>query len=141
MVGLLQELFSIEKDFVFNARRQRRGLRQMLGRSRLRRVWVAVQDGTVVGLCTAQILISTAMGGPAAIVEDVVVRPDRRGQGIGRVLMAAILFWARRRGLTRLQLLADKTNLPAIGFYRTLGWQETRMICLQRDIEISGASA
>jgi GNAT superfamily N-acetyltransferase len=131
MVGLLQELFSIEKDFVCNVRRQRCGLQQMLGRSRLRRVWVAVQADSAVGMCTAQVVVSTALGGPAAVVEDVVVRSDARGQGIGRQLMEAVAAWARHRGLTRLQLLADKTNLPALGFYRALGWKETRMICLQ----------
>ncbi len=135
LVGLLRELFSIEKDFAFDEARQRAGLRRMLGRSPSRRLWVAVAEDGVVGMCSAQVVISTAMGGPAALIEDVVVRSDRRGQGIGRRLMDAVERWAQRRGIERLQLLADRTNLPALGFYRALGWQETHMICLRRNLD------
>ncbi len=135
MVGLLKDLFSTEKDFTFDEARQRSGLRQMMGRSPARRLWVAVGDGGVVGMCSAQVVISTAMGGPAALIEDVVVREDRRGRGIGRHLMGAVERWARGRGIERLQLLADRTNHPALGFYRALGWQRTHMICLRRNLE------
>jgi ribosomal protein S18 acetylase RimI-like enzyme len=141
LTGLLMDLFSIERDFQSAAdpRRQGRGLGQMIARGPLRRVWVAVCGRTVVGMCTAQVVISTAMGGPAAIIEDVVVNSAFRRRGIGRKLMAAVLAWAQRRGLTRLQLLADRTNLSALRFYKTLGWKKTRMICLQNHIGPLGA--
>lgn len=141
MVGLLRDLFSVEEDFAFDEARQRSGLRQMMGRSPSRRLYVAVGEDGVVGMCSAQVVNSTAMGGPAALIEDVVVRQDRRGRGIGRQLMDAVERWARRRGIERLQLLADRTNLPALGFYRALGWQETRMICLRRNLDGPDASA
>lgn len=46
--------------------------------------------------------------------------------------MSAIENWARDRGVTRLQLLADLTNARALDFYDHLGWQSTRLICLRR---------
>ena len=66
-----------------------------------------------------------------AWVEDLVVRPDQRGRGVGRLLLDAVTIWAKRRGLTRLQVLADCENETALGFYRHQGWQATRMICLR----------
>jgi GNAT superfamily N-acetyltransferase len=133
LTALLRELFSIEADFVFNEVRQRRGLKLMLdGCSKHRCIKVAEADGQVVGMCSAQTLISTAEGGIVALVEDMVVHFRFRGQGIGRKLMASIEDWAHSRGVTRLQLLADRTNFSALDFYNKIGWRPTQLICLRR---------
>ncbi len=133
MVKLLHELFSLEVDFSVDAIRQHRGLSLMLDGCRKHRcIKVAEMDGEVVGMVTAQLLISTAEGGVVAMVEDMVVNGGHRGRGIGRRLMAAIEVWSREHGATRLQLLADRINFPALDFYDKIGWRPTRMICLRR---------
>jgi GNAT superfamily N-acetyltransferase len=131
LVALLQELFAIEADFRGDPARQERGLRLLLD-SPGGKIWVAEEQERVVGLCTLQVLVSTAEGGPAGWVEDVVVASDRRGLGIGRQLLAALETWAVRHGLSRLQLLADRENHPALDFYRRLGWEGTRLIALRK---------
>ena len=128
MVALLRLLFAIEADFRFDAARQRRGLGLLLQDDRAR-VLVARVNGRVVGMCTGQVVISTAEGGPALLVEDVVVDPDHRGRGIGRAMLAALADWARGRGVRRLQLLADANNGPALAFYDRLGWRATALVC------------
>lgn len=133
LLGLLQLLFSIEKDFVFNAAKQERGLRLLLAESRAA-VMVAAQDRQVIGLCSGQLLISTAQGGLSALVEDVVVAPAWQGKGIGRQLLAAISAWAVSQGAHRVQLLADQNNTPALAFYQQTGFQTTAMICLRKII-------
>ncbi|MBU1229917.1 MAG: GNAT family N-acetyltransferase [Proteobacteria bacterium] len=137
LVGLLGLLFGLEADFAADARRQRSGLEQMLGKGP-RAVLVAEVDGQVVGLATAQVLISTAEGGPALLVEDVVVRPESRGLGIGRALLARIEAWGLRLGATRLQLLADRDNAPAHAFYRACGFHPTNLVCLRRTVPTAG---
>jgi ribosomal protein S18 acetylase RimI-like enzyme len=133
LTALLRELFSFEADFSVDAERQRRGLALMLdGCLKHRCVKVAEMDGEVVGMVTAQLLISTAEGGVVALVEDMVVDSRHRGRGIGRQLMAAIESWSRERGASRLQLLAERTNFSALDFYDKIGWRPTRMICLRR---------
>jgi GNAT superfamily N-acetyltransferase len=133
LTALLRELFSIEADFAADAGRQRRGLASMLdGCLKHRCVKVAELEGEVVGMVTAQLLISTAEGGIVALVEDMVVDSRHRGRGIGRQLMDAIESWSRERGASRLQLLADRTNFSALDFYDKIGWRPTRMICLRR---------
>jgi GNAT superfamily N-acetyltransferase len=94
-------------------------------------VLVAEDDGQVMGMCTGQTVISTAEGGPALLVEDVVVHPDWRGKGIGRMLMVSLEQWAARQGIQRLQLLADHNNAAALVFYQRLGWNRTELICLR----------
>jgi ribosomal protein S18 acetylase RimI-like enzyme len=130
LIGLLRLLFTIEEDFDFDAAKQRRGLALLLQDNRAC-VLVAEQDGQTLGMCTGQLVISTAEGGPAVLVEDLVVDPAHRKRGIGRSLMQSLTGWAKVQGATRLQLLADKNNPPALGFYERIGWQTTALICLR----------
>jgi GNAT superfamily N-acetyltransferase len=133
MVALLLALFAIEEDFSPDPDRQRRGLTRLLdGCGKHRCILVAENDGEVIAMATIQILISTAEGGPVGLVEDVVVREDCRGAGVGRRLMTAVSAWAAERGLTRLQLLAERTNFDALDFYDRMGWLPTRLICLRK---------
>lgn len=130
LVELLQMLFELEQDFEGNPSRQQQGLRMMLDNPN-GCVMVAQGDGQVIGMCSGQLLISTAEGGPALLVEDVVVREPWRGRGVGRLLMEAISAWAQDKKVNRLQLLADRNNTAALEFYRCLGWQGTELICLR----------
>ncbi len=129
---LLGELFSIEADFHPDAARQRRGLALLLEDRGRRAVLVAERGGRVVGMVTGQVVISTAEGAPSVWVEDMVVRADERRSGVGRRLLSALEAWAATRGATRLQLLADRENSPALRFYEAAGWRPTRLVCLRR---------
>jgi ribosomal protein S18 acetylase RimI-like enzyme len=141
MVELLQSLFAIEADFCAQESLQRKGLTLMLdGCLKHKCVLVAEARGQVVGMATAQSLISTAEGGLVALVEDVVVAATCRGRGIGRMLMQGIENWAMSRGASRLQLLADRSNHSALDFYYAIGWQPTQLICLRRKWKDNPAS-
>jgi GNAT superfamily N-acetyltransferase len=131
MVRLLGVLFSLERDFRPDATRQRRGLAMLLGDPRAA-VLVAARGGDVVGMGTVQLVVSTAEGDLAALVEDVVVEERERGRGVGRRLLAALGEWARARSAERLQLLTDRENAPALRFYERTGWQPTALVCLRR---------
>ncbi len=130
LCGLLYQLFSIEKDFTFNRVKQERGLEMMLETKGSERVvLVAEVAGVVVGMCSGQMVISTAKGAKSALVEDVVVATDWQGKGIGKKLLAAVQRWAKDHGAARMQLLADKDNQNALEFYEHLGWQTTNLVC------------
>jgi len=132
LVRLLGVLFSIEADFTPDVERQRRGLAMLLAAPERAAVLVAERGGAVAGMVTAQLVVSTAEGGPSALVEDMVVEASERRHGVGRALLAAAEAWAAERGATRLQLLADRENAPALRFYERLGWRWTQLVCLRR---------
>lgn len=134
LTTLLGELFALEADFQIDAARQRRGLQLMLDAQRAC-VLVAEADRTVIGMATGQLTISTAEGGLALLVEDVVVAAAWRGRGIGRRLLAGLGEWAAAHNAQRLQLLADRNNETGLDFYRKLGWQVTALICLRTHTE------
>jgi ribosomal protein S18 acetylase RimI-like enzyme len=57
-------------------------------------------------------------------VEDVFVRADARGSGLGRELVSAAIDRARERGCRRLELDTGADNAPAQGLYRSLGFRD-----------------
>ncbi len=139
LLSLLHMLFSIEADFCFDEIRQRRGLEMMLENTENRCIMVAEYGKKVVGMCSVQLLISTAEGGSAGMVEDLAVHPNFRNRGIGRSLLKYIEKWANEKGADRLQLLADRNNFYALEFYEKLKWKHTQLICLRKaDIAENG---
>ncbi len=128
---LLNQLFTIEQDFTPDSNKQRRGLELLLEASNAY-VVVAMHEETIVGMATLQTLISTAEGGACGLIEDVVVDESQRGRGIGKALMNHLVSWADQKGLTRIQLLADRDNTGALDFYRKQGWCVTSLTALRR---------
>lgn len=64
---------------------------------------------------------STFEGAPGIYLEDLFVRPEARGAGLGKALLAHLAALAVERGCKRLEWSVLDWNAPAIGFYRRLG--------------------
>lgn len=66
---------------------------------------------------------SSWRGKRGLFLEDLYVRPERRGHGIGKALFSAVLRLARERGCARMEWLVLDWNQTAIDFYRSQGAQ------------------
>ena len=64
---------------------------------------------------------STFLGRPGIYLEDLYVRPEVRGKGVGRALLAHLARLAVERGCGRLEWWVLDWNEDAIRFYRSLG--------------------
>jgi GNAT superfamily N-acetyltransferase len=64
---------------------------------------------------------STFLGKPGLYLEDLFVRPEYRGQGLGLALMKRLAQIAVERGCGRFEWSVLDWNEPAIGFYESLG--------------------
>lgn len=133
LVSLLTILFSIEQDFRPDESAQRRGLKLLLDNPDQGQIFVARhQDAGVVGMVSAQLVISTAVGAHSVWIEDMVVRDDFRGQGVGKALLEKAMQWAKVKGAGRIQLVADADNPAALGFYKHLDWLPTRLFAWKK---------
>jgi GNAT superfamily N-acetyltransferase len=83
--------------------------------------FVAEVDGRVVGFALIFATFSTFRGQPGMYLEDLFVRPEYRGRGIGKALLATLARLAVDRGCGRLEWAVLDWNAPSIGFYRALG--------------------
>lgn len=100
-----------------------------------RPVAVAEEGGAVAALA----LVTFAGGAPIpfAVVEDLVVAPDRRGRGIGKALMDWIAAEAAARGIRRLFLESGERNHRAHHFFEREGF-ETCSIVMMRSLDPPG---
>ncbi len=128
LTNLLIMLFSQEAEFKPNTRRQQRGLRMILRNPSIGQIFVAEKAGRVIGMASLLFTISTALGGKVGILEDVVVIPEFRGQGIGKQLIHHILKYSRRMKLKRLTLLTDGDNHIAQDLYKHFGFRCSKML-------------
>ncbi len=64
---------------------------------------------------------STFEGKPGIYLEDLFVRPEARGSGLGKALLAHLAALAVERDCARLEWSVLDWNEPAIGFYKKLG--------------------
>jgi GNAT superfamily N-acetyltransferase len=78
-------------------------------------------DGEVVGFAMWFLNFSTWRGTHGIYLEDLYVRPGRRGSGYGRALLAELARICVERGYQRLEWSVLDWNEPSIGFYRSLG--------------------
>ena len=84
-------------------------------------VLLAEEAGVTVGYALFFHNYSTFRGQPGIYLEDLFVRPEHRGKGHGKALLAALAKFAVERGCGRLEWNVLDWNEPAIQFYRSLG--------------------
>jgi len=82
---------------------------------------LAEVDGQPVGFALWFTTFSTFRGRPGLYLEDLYVRPEFRGRGMGKALLADVARIAIERGCGWMGWSVLNWNEPAIGFYRALG--------------------
>ena len=82
---------------------------------------VAELDGEVVGFALWFLNYSTWLGQHGIYLEDLYVRPEARGAGIGKQLLRTLAGLCEERGYGRLEWWVLDWNSPAIDFYRAQG--------------------
>lgn len=82
---------------------------------------VARIAATPVGMALYFFNFSTFRGRPGLYLEDLFVRPEHRGLGVGRALLEHLATIAVARGCARMEWSVLDWNESAIAFYRSLG--------------------
>lgn len=78
-------------------------------------------DGTPHGFALFFHNFSTFEGKPGIYLEDLFVRPEARGSGLGKALLSHLAALAIERDCARLEWWVLDWNEPSIGFYKSLG--------------------
>lgn len=78
-------------------------------------------DGRVVGFALFFHTFSTFLARRGLWLEDLFVKPDARGRGVGKALLRAVAQVAQARGCGRFEWSVLDWNAPAIRFYESLG--------------------
>jgi GNAT superfamily N-acetyltransferase len=93
----------------------------LFGAKRYAEVIIAEHEGAPAGFALFFHNYSTFLARPGIYLEDLYVRPELRGYGIGKALLAKLASIAMERNCGRLEWAVLNWNEPAIQFYRSLG--------------------
>lgn len=128
LCDLLALLFSQEADFQSDYETQRQGLTQILDNPDVGLILVARQKNQIVGMVNLLFTVSTALGQRVALLEDLVIAPTQRGNGIGSQLLKQAIETAKLHDCHRITLLTDLANESAQRFYQNHGFSFSAMI-------------
>ena len=104
-----------------------------LERPELGFVWMVYDDDGVAGICVVSYAISTSMGEVVAKLDDVSVKSDRQGKGIGTALLEQLKEQLRKESVARIDVAVHVENPEARRFYEKLGFitlREERLACV-----------
>src|SRR3954469_10650212 len=121
ILGLIRDLATYERepDAVVATEE---GLREVLfGPKPSAEVLLALEKTEAIGFAVYFHNFSTWLGRAGLYLEDLFVRPEKRGKGYGRALLVRLAQIAKERGCGRMEWAVLDWNEPAIQFYRKLG--------------------
>ncbi|MHA6298702.1 aminoglycoside 6'-N-acetyltransferase [Devosia sp. CAU 1758] len=94
-------------------------------------------DGAALGFLEASLRYDYVEGcksSPVAFLEGIFVRPDARGNGVARAMVARAEHWGRGCGCTEFASDAALDNLASHGMHAALGFGETRRVVFFRKV-------
>lgn len=95
--------------------------RTLFGHPRFAEVLIAESDGDALGFALFFHNYSTFLAQPGIYLEDLFVKPEARGRGIGKALLTRLAAIAKSRNCGRLEWAVLDWNQPSIDFYESLG--------------------
>ena len=95
--------------------------RTLFGARAVAEVIIAESDGTAAGFALFFHNYSTFLARPGIYLEDLFVRPEYRGRGVGKARLQHLAALAVARDCGRLEWSVLDWNEDAIGFYKSLG--------------------
>jgi len=93
----------------------------LFGKRPAAEVLLAFEGQSPVGFAVYFYNFSTWLGRAGLYLEDLFVKPEKRGKGYGRALLVELAKIACERGCGRMEWAVLDWNEPAMKFYRTLG--------------------
>ena len=92
----------------------------LFGARRVAEVILGQFGGEPVGFALYFHNFSTFLGRPGIYLEDLFVKPEMRGKGIGRVMLAYVAHLAKERQCGRFEWAVLDWNEPALKFYKSI---------------------
>ena len=92
----------------------------------------------LVGVDAEQVIVGSVMvghDGHRGWIYYLACDPQRRKQGIGRLMIEAAEQWLKKKGVVKMMLMVRETNTPVVDFYKRLGFETAPRIVMQMWLE------
>ena len=89
------------------------------------RLFVALDDEKIIGTFALAIMDNLAhMGATSGLIEDVVVKTDYQGKGVGKQMMKFAIEYCKKYGCYKVALSSNLKREKAHQFYESLGFKK-----------------
>jgi Sortase and related acyltransferases len=126
ILGLIRDLATYERAPDEVTATEEQLVDVLFGERPAAEVLLAFERESPVGFAVYFYNFSTWLGRAGLYLEDLFVKPEKRGKGYGRALLVELAKIARDRGCGRMEWAVLNWNEPAIKFYRALGAKPMR---------------
>jgi GNAT superfamily N-acetyltransferase len=117
---LLGRLLPHETEFLSTPAERTQGLKSLIDGIGRSCVLVARDNNQILAMVSLS--YTDSAGAKVALLEDMIVTPHARGQGIGSQLLEYTLRFAKARRIARISVLAHHENVTAQRFYKRHGF-------------------
>jgi GNAT superfamily N-acetyltransferase len=128
LVETMREFYAFE-HLAWDEEAARQALDTLLGDASLGEVWVIRRGGVPAGYFVLTVGFSLEFRGRYLLLDELYVREEHRGSGIGRLAMGQAEEACRARGIGALRLEVERKNTGARAFYRTAGFRDHAGTC------------
>jgi ribosomal protein S18 acetylase RimI-like enzyme len=124
---VLLELFPLyyaDDHLVYDAAKAEAAIRAFLADPALGRLWFIEDAGGIAGYLALTFGFSFEFGGREAFVDELYVRPEKRGLGYGSAAIRHAISECRRDDIVAIRLEVTKANAGAYALYARLGFED-----------------
>ena len=119
----LMQIFYAEDSYPFSKNQATVLVERFLASGEFGRLWVADSEQAVVGYFALTLGFSFEYGGKVAVLDELYVREDFRGQGLGREAIALCEAYCLNQGISALHLEVEAYRTVAAALYEKSGFK------------------
>jgi len=133
LVGLMKEFYA-EAGFELHPAPAAQAFRALMEQPSLGAVWLAAREERPFGFVVLTFGYSMEFGGLRAFVDDLFVRPDERGRGVGAALLETVKAECATLGIRNLCVETGQEGHPARALYFRAGFRDLDRALLSQPI-------
>jgi ribosomal protein S18 acetylase RimI-like enzyme len=118
----------------FDAARARKAVIGLLENDSLGKAWLISQENAVAGYVVITYDYGLESGGREAFIDELYLKTDYRGQGIGRKTIVFLEQFCASVGVRTLLLGVEPENTEAQAFYQAVGFEDRRLRMMTKRI-------
>lgn len=119
----LMDGFYAESGLALDHERANRAFNTIMADESLGSVWFIQTRNDYAGYLVITQVFSMEYGGFSAVLEDIYIRPNHRGFGLGKAALAGIIPLLKERGVYALSVETGRNNLAARALYTKAGFK------------------
>ncbi|MBI1729648.1 GNAT family N-acetyltransferase [Candidatus Acetothermia bacterium] len=122
LLSLMRSLYEHD-HLVFNEEAASDALNEILSDSSLGRIWLIQSGEEAIGYVVLTYDFSLEFHGKVAFVDEIFIRKEYRGSGVGQQTFQFVEEYCRTSGIKTLHLMVEKNNKKAQIFYQKAGFK------------------